>query len=296
MNDNHSQGLKKRTPINSSSHHDIVNNIRNLLEKGEGTYRENCKSIDGVEENQEELFWNLCNLIGTPLSQSTQGEKILSIKNAGLSADDPKVRGPNTNQKLSFHSDRCDVIAFLCLQPARSGGENQIVQSEEVEQVIRKERIDLHTILSQKFPYKTHTIDGANPLPYCEQPIFSNRDGFFACSYLRVLIDRADQDPNCPDLNDSQKEALDFLDSVCERKELQSCFTLQKGDMLFLNNWTTLHRRTAFDDHDDSDKKRHLLRIWLSMPNSRPIDESFRKNFGAVEAGAIRGGITPSIQ
>ena len=134
------------------------------------------------------------------------------------------------------------------------------------------------------------------PFPTANNQFFRIGTVFFACSYLRVLIDRADQDPNCPDLNDIQKEALDFLDSVCERKELQSCFTLQKGDMLFLNNWTTLHRRTAFDDHEDSDKKRHLLRIWLSMPNSRPIDESFRKNFGAVEAGAIRGGITPSIQ
>ena len=233
--------------------------------------------------------------MGTPLSQNTEGDLVLSIKNAGLSTDDPKVRGPNTNKKLSFHSDRCDVIAFLCLQPAKSGGENQIVQSEEVEQIIRKERIDLYTILSQKFPYKTHTIDGANPLPYCEQPIFSSRDGFFACSYLRVLIDRADQDPQCPDLNDIQKEALDFLDSVCERKELQSCFTLQKGDMLFLNNWTTLHRRTAFQDHDIPSQKRHLLRVWLSMPNSRPIDESFRANFGSVEAGTLRGGIHAAV-
>ena len=128
-------------------------------------------------------FLEFTKKIGTPLSQDVNGQLILSVKNQSLSPNDAKVRGPNTNKKLSFHSDRCDVIAFLCLQPARSGGENQIVQSEEVEQVIRKERIDLHSILSQKFPYKTHTIDGANPLPYCEQPIFSNRDGFF-CLFL----------------------------------------------------------------------------------------------------------------
>lgn len=269
--------------------------IRNHLEKDSGTLFLDKFPIDLPIEEIKNSFINFCHLLGTPLSQSTQGEKVLSIKNAGLSTDDAKVRGPNTNKKLSFHSDRCDVIAFLCLQPAKSGGENQIVQSEEVEQVIRNERVDLHTILSQKFPYKTHTIDGANPLPYCEQPIFSNRDGFFACSYLRVLIDRADQDPLCPDLNDIQKEALDFLDSVCERKELQSCFTLQKGDILFLNNWTTLHRRTAFQDHDIPSQKRHLLRIWLSMPNSRPIDESFRANYGSVEAGTLRGGINAEV-
>ena len=51
---------------------------------------------------------------------------------------------------------------------------------------------------------------------------------------LRVLIDRADKDPECPNLNDTQKEALDFLDSVCERKILQTRFTMKKGDILFL--------------------------------------------------------------
>ena len=115
----------------------------------------------------------------------------------------------------------------------------------------------------------------------------------FACSYLRVLIDRADADPDCPALTPQQKEAIDFLDQVCEREDLQTRFTLEAGELLFLNNWTTLHRRTAFEDFKDPNKRRHLLRIWLSMPNSRPLNEAFRANFGAVEAGALRGGIHP---
>ena len=238
-------------------------------------------------------FLNLSKKIGTPVSQDVKGQLILSVKNEALSTNDSKTRGPNTNKKLSFHTDRCDVIAFLCIQPAKSGGENQIVNSYQIESTIKNERPDLHKILCQKFPYKTHTIDQANPLPYCEQPIFSWRDSFFACSYLRVLIERANKDSQCPDLSTLQKEALDFLDLVCEREELQTRFTLQRGDMLFLNNWTTLHRRTAFEDFNEPDQRRHLLRVWLSMPNSRPIDQSFLANFGSVEAGTIRGGITP---
>ena len=66
---------------------------------------------------------------------------------------------------------------------------------------------------------------------------------------------------------------------------------MKRGEILFLNNWTTLHRRTAFEDFKDPLKKRHLLRIWLSMPNSRPIDQAFISNFGAVGAGELRGGI-----
>ena len=263
------------------------------LESGLGMARFSALEVLDFPELTEHSDWFLdfCSTLGTPLSQSTSGDLVLSIRNESFAKEDQRTRGPNTNRSLSFHTDRCDVIAFLCLNPAKSGGENQIVQSSIVEAIIRKERPELHAVLTQKFPYKRHVIDQANPSPFCLQPIFSWKNSFFACSYLRVLIDRADADPDCPALTPQQKEAIDFLDQVCEREDLQTRFTLKAGELLFLNNWTTLHRRTAFEDFKDPNKRRHLLRIWLSMPNSRPLDEAFRANFGAVEAGASRGGI-----
>ena len=68
-------------------------------------------------------------------------------------------------------------------------------------------------------------------------------------------------------------------------------FTQSPGDVLLLNNWVTLHRRTAFVDDPDPMQQRHILRAWLSMPNSRPIHPLFLDNYGATEAGAIRGGM-----
>ena len=236
-------------------------------------------------------FLELSKRIGFPLSQSVHGERILDVRDRAYSKKDQRARGPYSNRKLGFHTDRCDVIGFLCLQPAANGGENQIVSSESVQKIIKKERPDLHDILCQAFPYKRHVIDSLNPLPYCLQPIFSMTDGFFACSYLRVLIERAHQDPDCPNLSNLQMESIDFLDSVCERKEIQTRITLKRGDLLFLNNWTTLHRRTSFEDFPEEDRKRHFLRVWLSMPDNRPLDPSFMDNFGSVAAGKIRGGI-----
>ena len=267
--------------------------IRTDLEDGSGLFRLKVASEETLSSTASEWFLSLANRIGTPVSQSASGELILNIRNESYGHDDYRARGPNTNRKLGFHTDRCDVIGFLCLQPAKSGGENQVVSSPRISKIIRKERLDLHEILCQPFPYKRHVVDKGNALPYCVQPVFSWKAEHFACSYLRVLIDRADQDAQCPGLSNVQREALDFLDSVCEREMLQNRFTLKRGELLFLNNWTTLHRRTAFEDFEEPEKQRHLLRVWLSVPNSRPLDESFRANFGAVEAGAIRGGIQP---
>ena len=265
------------------------------LENGSGMARFSAPKSLAISDSKQSFHWFLdfCRRLGTPLSQSAKGELILSIRNESYGKEDPRTRGPNTNRRLSFHTDRCDVIAFLCLNPAKKGGENQIVQSMTVEAIIRKERPDLHALLIKAYPFKRHVIDQANPTPFCMQPIFSWKDSLFACSYLRVLIDRADADPDCPDLTPQQKEAINFLDEICEREKLQTRFTLRAGDLLFLNNWTTLHRRTSFEDFQDPKKRRHLLRVWLSMPNSRPLDEAFRPNFGAVEAGALRGGINP---
>ena len=267
--------------------------IRRILEEGPGILRVENAWKRELEASPAEWFLGLTQKIGTPLSQSATGELILSVRNESFGQDDQRTRGPNTNRKLGFHTDRCDAIAFLCLQPAKSGGENQVVKSEEVEKRIRDERPDLHELLCKPFPYKRHVVDKANALPYCLQPIFSWKKGFFACSYLRVLIDRADRDAECPSLTNAQREALDFMDQVCEQDNLQNRFTMKSGDLLFLNNWITLHRRTVFEDHEDVEKRRHLLRVWLSMPNSRPIDDAFKSNFGSVKAGAVRGGMNP---
>ena len=272
--------------------------IRDSLENGPGAIILRGFPLHSFESEFDadkisELFLWLVSQVGTPVSQSAAGDFILSVRNEAFGKDDSRTRGPNTNRKLSFHTDRCDVIAFLCLRQAKKGGENELVSSPALYEVIRNERPDLLKILMTPFPYKRHVVDTGNSLPYCEQPIFSFCDGHFAGSFLRVLIDRADADPDCPSLTDDQREALDFLEETAEREDLRVRFRQEPGDILFLNNWVTFHRRTAFEDWPEPERRRHLLRAWLSVPNSRPLDKSFKANYGSVRAGATRGGMHP---
>lgn len=237
------------------------------------------------------LFFAMASRVGTPVSQSATGEKLFSVRDAGFKDDDPRSRGPNTRKKLSFHTDRCDVIGFLCLNAAKSGGENEVVGSVALYHEIQSRRPDLLEVLEQPFCYQRHTVDQGNERPWIEQPVFSIHEGHFACNFLRVLIDRAHRDPALPDLSAKQIEALDFLESVAAEPGLHVRFAQRPGDILFLNNWVTLHRRTEFEDHVEPEKRRHLLRVWLSVPNSRPLAPAFKANYGAVEAGALRGGM-----
>ena len=36
------------------------------------------------------------------------------------------------------------------------------------------------------------------------------------------------------------------------------------GEINFLKNSAALHMRTAFQDHEEPDKKRHMVRLWLT--------------------------------
>ena len=278
-------------PTLSSRLHDV----QSSLETGPGTMLLRGLPVTTWDEGvSTRAFWTLTSHIGTPLSQSATGERVFHVRDLGYAPSDPRFRGPSSHHRLSFHTDRCDVIAFACLRPALSGGRTFIVSSVTLYEQLRRLRPDVLEILQQPFAYLRHTVDHGNARPYCELPVFSSHLGHFAAHFLRVLIDRADRSPDAPSLTDAQRGALDTLEAFAEDPTLHVSFDLEPGDVLLINNWTMLHRRSEFTDAEDPEQRRHLLRIWLSVPNSRPLAPCFADHFGATAAGALRGGMRPA--
>lgn len=267
---------------------------RDSLEHGSGSFFLRGWPVGNYDlEDNQRVFWGISRHLGTPISQSAAGEKIYHVRDAGLPADDPGARGPNTSKALHFHCDRCDVIGFLCIHAARRGGDSFLVSSPAVHNAILERRPDLLAELYKPWYYKTHNVDTANPDRWCRQPIFAIEDGHFVGYVLRVLIDRAYELPELPDMTPLQREALDLLDAVCAEQELHYQFRQEPGDMLFVNNFVNFHSRSGYEDHDEPEHKRLLLRIWLSTPNSRPLPKELASSFGRVGAGELRGGIHP---
>jgi Taurine catabolism dioxygenase TauD, TfdA family len=84
--------------------------------------------------------------------------------------------------------------------------------------------------------------------------------------------------------------ALDIIRDLAETDEFHFDMVLEQGDIQFLNNRVMVHSRTQFEDHEDPSRKRHLLRLWLSIPDARPLCEDLRDAYKAVEPNTIRGG------
>lgn len=266
--------------------------IQHDLENRSGASLVRGFPLDRMElPTAERLFFATMSLLGTPVPQTVGGAKLFHVRDEGFGPNDPRARGPSSRNRLTFHSDRCDVIAFLCVRDAKRGGENEVVSSVTLFETIKQKRPDLLQVLMQPFWYKRHNVDSGNQHAYYQQPVFSIHQGRFASSLLRVLIERAYADPQIPEMTALQREALDLVESLSAEPEMHYRFRQKPGDIVLLNNFVTLHRRTEFEDDDDPDRRRHLLRLWLAMPNSRPLDPMFRASYGETAAGALRGGM-----
>jgi hypothetical protein len=124
-------------------------------------------------------------------------------------------------------------------------------------------------------------------------PIFGMRDGRFTSQYSRTFVENAQGVPGVPPLTTAQNEALDLWAEVCE--ELCYSMDMKPGDLQLLNNHVVYHARTTYEDDPTPGRDRFLMRLWLSMPNSRALPEGFEALWGSIEPGALRGGIAQAV-
>ena len=64
-----------------------------------------------------------------------------------------------------------------------------------------------------------------------------------------------------------QREALDEVQRIAASPDTYLDMNIAEGDIQFLNNRLLLHGRTAYEDHHDMVGRRHLLRLWLRVPD-----------------------------
>jgi hypothetical protein len=122
------------------------------------------------------------------------------------------------------------------------------------------------------------------------KPIFGFRDGHFTGLFSPTYIRSAQEFPEVPRLTNAQQEALALYGALSEELALE--MTFEPGDIQLLNNHLMYHARTSFEDYEERDRKRLLLRLWLSVPGSRPLPEGYELVFGRIGPGEIRGGVT----
>jgi len=226
-------------------------------------------------EEIEIIYWGLGCHFGTPMSQSTLGDRMGHVVDIG--GKDARERAYRNSTELALHTDACDVVAMLCIRKAMRGGLSGYTSGLAVHNEILRTHPDLLECLYKGYRYHRFGEEqpGEPPVTPYPIPVFSERDGYVSMNYLRAYIDLAYQELD-ENLSNKEVQALDVFDDISNSDDYRMNFMMEPGDIVFFNNLTVLHTRGEFFDADEEYLKRHLLRLWLVAHQRRPVIETLR--------------------
>jgi Taurine catabolism dioxygenase TauD, TfdA family len=212
------------------------------------------------------MFYGFGLHLGVPGAQNSAGDLLGHVRDTG--ADPRTTRGYRTASNLAYHCDAADLVGLMCLQTARRGGLSRLVSSGSVYNALLAERPELIERLYQPFLLDAHGEGGVDyiPLPACRHAGDRLRT-FWQGDYFRSAHDYV----RAPRFEPAERAVLDAYDEIANRPELYLDMELARGDVQLLSNHTILHARTAYEDHDDPARKRHLLRLWVSLDAPRGL-------------------------
>jgi hypothetical protein len=246
-------------------------------------------------EDARLVHWGIGLHAGVARPQNRASQVMNDVRDEGGSYKVKGGRGYNTNAGLDFHGDSCDVVALLCLKNAKSGGTSLVSSSMSVCEEIARTRPDLIPVLKGPFHHSYQGAGDPDKSPFYACPILGDHPEYFAFRANRKNVTAAQRDfPEAPRLSKAQEEALDVLDRLLPDPRFCFSMELEPGDLQLLNNYVVLHSRTDFEDHAEPDRKRHLLRLWLAIPQSQPLPAQWEAYFGDVRPGSVRGGVRGS--
>ncbi len=247
--------------------------------------------VEGWTEDQCRIaYWGMGLHLGHAEAQDGERRRLHDVRDTGMRFGESRtVRYFQTRQEIIFHNDGADIVALLCVKAARQGGETCVVSAVTVFNEILRRRPDLAMVLQQDFHWDTRgqRLDGAKVQV---MPIYMWHGGHLCANY-KPYIRTAQDFPEVPRLRDEQIEAMELLEAITNEPGMALTFDLEPGDMLMANNHVTFHSRTAFEDHEDPAVKRHLMRLWLTIPNGRPLPPQYEnsREYGETYARRMLG-------
>lgn len=221
-----------------------------------------------TQEQQHTIYYGIGLHLGIPVGQNPRGDILGAVENVG-DPNDKQTRVYETNLFLPYHTDPSDVVGLLSLRKAKQGGLSSLVSSAAIYNQILSEYPE-YLGLYYKTYYYAH-LGKQRPTP---SPLFSYHKGKLSCRYLRQYIELGHEMLEHP-LSQVELKALDIFDEIMLREEMRLNMMLEPGDMQFANNYLVLHSRNSFEDHEDVNQRRKLLRLWLKMPNARELAPEF---------------------
>ncbi len=253
-----------------------------------------CHGMPVKDFNREEVIraWiGAGSQWGELVSQNAKGHIIGHVKDLRRDPTDKNQRTFGTNERQPYHTDSCDIVGLLCLKTPKSGGLFSLTSSVAVYNEMMKRRPDLVKILEQPFVNDRRGEVPEGKEDTFEMAAYYHYQGRLLSFMDRNFINAAQTHDYVPRLTKEQVEAIDMVEAIAEEDGMYLDLEWEPGAFAFVHNHQIFHSRTAYEDFDEPERRRHNLRLWLSAKNGWELPADFAERYGEIAVGKKRGGI-----
>ncbi|MBI5088019.1 MAG: TauD/TfdA family dioxygenase [Actinobacteria bacterium] len=237
------------------------------------------------------IFYLLGLHLGEPMLQNSRFDLIDHVyATSDKTLDDPTALSARIRDVLPFHSDSSDIVALMCLRPARAGGASCLVSGAQIYNEILERRPALAPLMFEPLHWDWYRQDHHAPARTYTSPLASVQDGVFSIYAGGLYVKTAQDYPEVPRLRAEQLELLDLFDEIAMEPGMAIEMDFRPRDIQGLSNYAALHSRTGVVDGPEPQRRRHLLRLWLHREGGRPLAPGFGKN--AVVTGRSSTGVS----
>jgi hypothetical protein len=243
--------------------------VRDMLDRGRRFAiidRLPMSEMDAAEATA--IYWLLSSMVSRPVAQKLDGTMIYDVLDTGQEAlPGSGVRPDKTNIEIRFHNDNAyndtppDYVGLLCLRQAQRGGHSRVISFHTVSNVVRERRPEVLERLYRPFWFDRQREFGPGASPIFAAPVFEHagelKARFSAHQIGGGYVLRGEP------MDRDGEAAIAAMLEIFEEDGLSVDFDLEPGQIQFVDNRALGHSRTAFVDHPDPDRKRHLVRLWL---------------------------------
>ena len=250
----------------------LLPGLLGALEGGRGFALLRGLPVAGWSDAENRIaIWGLGTYLGLPVGQDLAGNLLHDVRDIGRRfGTDDSIRYYQTSHAIRLHTDGGDIFALGCVRQGASGGRSLVVSAVEVFNEVARRRPDLAVVLQENFwmDARGQRPDGAR----CQVlPIYTRHGDHLSILLKPEYIYSAQRFDEVPRLRDAQREALELFHAITREPGVALEFDLRPGDVLLASNHTIMHGRTEFTDVPEPEHRRHMLRLWLTIPNGRPL-------------------------
>ena len=252
----------------------LIERIRPALQGGHGFAILDRLPLERCSQDEAKaLYWLLGSLLARPVAQKWDGTMIYDVHDTGRMPGDG-VRPDTTNVEQNFHTDNSynltppHYVGLLCLQTAMQGGVSGIISFYTAHNEMLRRHPDLLSRLYRPYYFDRQREHAPGDVMVTHHPLFEfdGRDLLARLSWFQVVNG---QKLAGQPLDDEGTAALDAFEAVLNDPALFKEFHFEPGQIQILNNRACGHKRSAFQDWSELERKRHLVRLWMRDAGAR---------------------------